>query len=88
MTSPTRPPVVGHARLCWLRWMAETGQLEHDVAGPSTGPFAASIVRLPSGGLACSADRADVLVNAAGTKAACRDGHRWRLFSGQWRQVR
>jgi hypothetical protein len=33
------PPAIDMSRLAFMRWLAEQGRLEHQVAGPSTGSF-------------------------------------------------
>lgn len=33
------PREVDMRRLAFMRWLAEHGKLEHDIAGPASGPF-------------------------------------------------
>jgi len=53
-----QPKEVDMRRLVFMRWLAEHGKLEHDAAGPSSGPLvaaAASAASSPTGGVTAAA---------------------------------
>jgi hypothetical protein len=41
------PHPIDMSRLTFLRWLAENGRLEHQIAGPSSGPLVAQRGGLP-----------------------------------------
>lgn len=49
------PRPLDHAHLCFLRWLAEQGRLEHAPAGPPSGELAAVVCERP---LIIAGDRA------------------------------